>query len=86
MVTQPDFGFTKETVWTSVSPEYVPSWGVKEALREVLQEAVDVRRRYGAKVRVGWSRGFVIVSDDGPGDPQVGARPRALGEEGGTTP
>lgn len=79
MLTQPDFGFTKETVWTSVSPDYVPSWGVKEALREVLQEAVDVRRRYKAKVRVGWSRGFVTVSDDGPGIPRSAL---ALGRSG----
>lgn len=78
-MTQPDFGFTKETVWTSVSPEYVPSWGVKEALREVLQEAVDVRRRYKAEVRAGWSRGFVTVSDDGPGIPRSAL---ALGRSG----
>lgn len=56
-------------VYTTVSPEYCPNWGIKEALRELFQEALDVRRLYGcnSEVRYDGSTGRVVIQDDGPG-------------------
>lgn len=59
-----------DLVRTGISPRYVPGWGMVEALREVLQEYVDVRRQHGCSGRVRWAKGRVVVEDDGPGLPR----------------
>lgn len=60
-----------DLVRTAISPQYVPGWGMAEALREVLQEHVDARRRYGCGGGVWWRSGFMVVEDDGPGLPRA---------------
>lgn len=60
-----------DLVRTAISPRYVPGWGMAEALREVLQEWVDTRRRYGCDGEVSWKKGFAAVEDAGPGFPRA---------------
>lgn len=60
-----------DLVRTAISPRYVPGWGMAEALREVLQEWVDTRRRYGCGGEVSWRKGFAVVEDAGPGFPRA---------------
>ncbi|AOQ24630.1 hypothetical protein MTAT_19750 [Moorella thermoacetica] len=52
---------------TGISTSYVPSWGMVEALREVLQEMFDARTKFGCQGSVKYRSGQVIVQDDGPG-------------------
>jgi len=60
-----------DLVRTAISPQYVPGWGMAEALREVLQEWVDTRRRYGCNGKVSWRKGFAVIEDAGPGFPRA---------------
>ncbi|MCR4426982.1 MAG: hypothetical protein NUW23_12485 [Firmicutes bacterium] len=55
-----------DTIRTAISPSYVPTWGIGECLREVLQEGLDLMAR-GYRVTVGARNGFAIVTDLGPG-------------------
>ncbi|MEW5934232.1 MAG: hypothetical protein AB1816_11695, partial [Bacillota bacterium] len=59
-----------DLVRTGISPKYVPSWGMVEALREVFQEYIDVRRRHACWGRIRWRKAGVVVEDDGPGLPR----------------
>ena len=59
-----------DLVRTGISPKYVPSWGMVEALREVIQEYIDVRRQHGCWGRIRWRKAGVVVEDDGPGLPR----------------
>ncbi|MDI6824633.1 MAG: hypothetical protein QME87_09810 [Bacillota bacterium] len=68
-----------DLVRTGISPRYVPTWGVVEALREVFQEYIDVRRKYGCWGRIRWRKAGVVVEDDGPGLPRAAL---ALGVSG----
>lgn len=56
-----------DVVRTAVSPEYVSGWGMVQALREVIQEMIDVRRAYGCRGGLRYSGGRAVVWDDGPG-------------------
>lgn len=58
-----------QLVYTTISPEYCPNWGVKEALRELFQEAMDVRTVFGCNSEVRYDAGRVVIEDDGPGIP-----------------
>ncbi len=52
---------------TGIAASYVPSWGMVEALREVMQEMFDTRTQFGCQGSVKYHNGKVIVEDDGPG-------------------
>ncbi|MGB9886656.1 MAG: hypothetical protein ACPLRW_06625 [Moorellales bacterium] len=56
-----------DVVRTAVSPEYVSGWGMVQALREIIQEMVDVRRAYGCRSGLRYSGSRVVVWDEGPG-------------------
>lgn len=52
---------------TAISPDYVSGWGMEQALREVIQEMIDARRKFGCRGGIRYSRNRVVVWDDGPG-------------------
>lgn len=55
-------------VKTNISRSYVESWGITEALREVIQENLDVRKKYGCTGKIAYSKkGYLVSEDDGPG-------------------
>jgi hypothetical protein len=57
----------QERIKTNISSEYIKSWGIVEALREIIQENLDARKKYSCRGRVSWKKGFLIAEDDGPG-------------------
>jgi len=60
-----------ELIYTTISPNYCQTWGVKEALRELIQEGMDVRTVYGCDVNIHYDEdaGCLVIDDDGPGFP-----------------
>lgn len=62
---------------TGISPCYVSNWTVEMALREVIQNYLDVLRHNGCTGRIEWFDGRARISDDGPG---LELRHLALGE------
>lgn len=48
---------------TTISPEYVKGWGVVEAVREIIQNALDTETAWSTT----YSKGRAIISDEGPG-------------------
>lgn len=58
-----------QLIYTSISPNYCPDWGTREALRELVQEGLDVRTVYGCRVDFRWENGWLVIEDDGPGLP-----------------
>ncbi len=52
---------------TAISPEYVKKWGTVEALRELLQNYIDVRSAFGCNGHVKLAGNNVEVRDYGPG-------------------
>jgi hypothetical protein len=52
---------------TAISTEYVPHWGIVEALREILQEAFDTRTKYNCNIRFHRGKNKFIIEDDGLG-------------------
>ena len=52
---------------TNISRNYVESWGVVEALREVIQENLDARKKYGCVGKVAYKKGYLVAEDGGPG-------------------
>lgn len=54
---------------TAISTEYVPNWGMVEAIREVLQEAFDARTKYNCEIRFHRGKNKFIIEDNGPGLP-----------------
>ena len=56
-----------DVVYTTISPEYCPAWGIKEALRELIQEGLDVEAMHGCQVTFSKKDGYFIIRDNGPG-------------------
>lgn len=55
-------------MYTTISPSYCPDWSVIEALRELVQEGLDVSVCYGCRSTTRWTTdGWFEVEDDGPG-------------------
>ncbi len=54
---------------TAISPEYVKSWDIPMAIRELLQNLLDTKREFGASgaARYNKDRGIAELKDDGPG-------------------
>lgn len=57
----------EEKIRTNISPAYVEKWGAVEALREIVQENLDVKKKYACPGRVYYKNGFLIAEDKGPG-------------------
>lgn len=57
----------EQVVSTGLSPRYQDAWGAVEALRELIQEAMDAKAKFGCRVRISWIRGRAVIEDDGPG-------------------
>ena len=57
------------TLGTAISPEYVKSWDVSMAIREILQNLIDTKREFGVKgsARYNAKKGIAEVKDEGPG-------------------
>jgi len=54
---------------TAISPEYIKSWDIPMAIRELLQNLLDTKREFGASgaARYNKKRGMAELKDDGPG-------------------
>lgn len=54
---------------TAISPEYVKSWDVSMAIREILQNLIDTKREFGVKGSACYNakKGIAEVKDEGPG-------------------
>jgi len=61
---------------TGISPDYTSDWTVIEAIRECIQNWIDVRAEYDAKGSITWKDGMAILKDFGPG---MGMRHLAIG-------
>lgn len=63
--------FFEKKVRTGISPVYVRSWGPVEALREIVQENMDVKKKYSCFGRVyyknSFQNSFLVAEDNGPG-------------------
>ena len=57
------------TLGTAISPEYVKSWDVSMAIREILQNLIDTKREFGVKGSACYNakKGIAEVKDEGPG-------------------
>ena len=57
------------TLGTAISPEYVKSWDINMAIREILQNLIDTKREFGVKgsARYNAKKGIAEVKDEGPG-------------------
>lgn len=53
-----------KTIESSLSPKYVSGWGVEEAVREILQNAID-RKADGAEASVSYDRETPSILADG---------------------
>lgn len=53
-----------KTIELSLSPKYVSGWGVEEAVREILQNAID-QKADGAEVSVSYDRETLSILTDG---------------------
>lgn len=60
-------GKMKKILETGMSTEYVKDWTVTHALREIIQNWIDVRNQYKVSGHVAWKAGMVTVKDQGPG-------------------
>jgi hypothetical protein len=58
---------TPDVVRTAVSPDYVSGWTMVHALREIIQEMVDARRKFGCRGGLKYSRRRMVAWDAGPG-------------------
>jgi len=69
---------TTEIIATTISPNYVAGWGATEALREIIQNYLDVvdmlreqntraGTRKPVKGQITWCNGEATISDRGPG-------------------
>lgn len=70
---------TNYMVSTNISKNYIPEWGPIEALREVIQENIDVQTLFSCTGSVQYNYGYLIVTDTGPG---LKRSDLALGESG----
>jgi len=57
----------EKVITTTISPNYAGKWGKMYAIREVLQNALDLRTEQGVEFRVDWRDGIGVVEDHGPG-------------------
>ncbi len=55
------------TVTTTIAPKYVEKWSRKEALRELVQNAIDAKDQFSAGFTIDYAAGKVTISDTGPG-------------------
>ena len=60
---------TTRLLGTAISPEYVKSWDIPMAIRELLQNLLDTKREFGASgaARYNKNRCLAELKDDGPG-------------------
>ena len=60
---------TPRLLGTAISPEYIKSWDIPMAIRELLQNLLDTKREFGASgaARYNKQRGLAELKDDGPG-------------------
>jgi len=59
--------FTVKTIDSGISANHASSWTVGEAIREILQNWLDVKNEFGCNGTVSHKEGFAIVKDGGPG-------------------
>ena len=52
---------------TGISPEYVKNWDTTKAVREIIQNYLDVRDEFGVGGRITWNNGIAYVRDLGAG-------------------
>lgn len=52
---------------TGISPAYVQNWSVEKAIREIIQNYLDIREEFGVGGRITWERGIAYVRDLGDG-------------------
>lgn len=55
------------TLTTNIGPEYVSNWGLPEALREIISNALDVKTQHDVELSFEWQDGYAIIQDNGPG-------------------
>ncbi len=60
---------TTRLLGTAISPEYIKSWDISMAIRELLQNLLDTKREFSASgaARYNKDRGIAELRDDGPG-------------------
>lgn len=58
-------------IHTTISPDYCHTWGIKEALRELIQEGLDVKALYECESMIRYFDDIerFVIEDNGPGLP-----------------
>jgi len=56
-----------KVVYTNISVNYCPGWTILEALRELIQEGLDVQICFKCNVEFRYEDNCFIIEDDGPG-------------------
>jgi hypothetical protein len=54
-------------IQTAISPNYVKTWDVAMAIRELVQNYLDSRKEFGCGGSVSWADGIAHIKDFGPG-------------------
>lgn len=68
-----------KTIELSLSPKYVSGWGVEEAVREILQNAID-QKADGAEVSVSYDRETLSILTDARAPEDIDAPARRIGQ------
>lgn len=58
---------SRTLVPTTLSPDYAKNWSRVHAIREILQNALDLQTGYGVAVHLRWENGKATVEDEGSG-------------------
>lgn len=58
---------TAKVIDSGISAKHAPKWTVSEAVREIVQNWLDVKKEFGVTGTISWEDGMATIKDAGPG-------------------